>query len=248
MKKLALSAIAITALLFSCKDEETTVEHPHLSISMNHNIDGETLEFDTLKYVNAVGHKYEVQTLKYFISNIQLHKSNGTAISINGPFYIDAEDASTLNLDAHVDVTEGSYDKISLTFGLDSLTNQSNTLTSTEALSMAWPDQMGGGYHYMKFEGQYDSLQLGPIKNFAVHTGATMGTPYHVDIEIPNSEFSVGDKDISIKLDMNMNEWFTDPNNYNFADFGTMIMMEMSAQMQLKANGATVFTSTVQVQ
>lgn len=246
MKKLALSLFAISALLFSCEDEEPTVEHPHLSLSVTHNVDGAELLFDSLNYVNAVGHKYEVQTLKYFISNIQLHKSNGAIVNAKGPFYIDAEDASTLNLDEHIDVTEGSYDKITLTFGLDSVTNQSNTLTSTEAINMAWPAQMGGGYHYMKFEGQYDSLELGTIKNFAVHTGATMGTPYHVDIEIPNSNFSVGDKDISIALNMNLNEWFTDPNNYNFDDFSPMIMMEMGAQMQLKANGTSVFTSTKQ--
>lgn len=246
MNKIALSLIALTTILFSCKDDEPSDEHPHLSINVSHQVDAQELLFDTLLYVNAAGHKYEVQTLKYFVSNIVLHKSSGSNISLKGPFYIDAEDASTFSIDTDVDITEGSYDKITLTFGLDSITNQSNTLTGTNEIAMAWPDQMGGGYHYMKLEGQYDSLQLGTMKSYAVHTGATMGTPYHVDVEIPNSNFSVGDKDLSIQLKMNINEWFTDPNNYNFADFGHMIMMEMSAQMQLKANGTSVFTSEVQ--
>lgn len=233
-------------MLTSCEeDEPTNTEHAHATINLTHKVDDHTLEFDTLKYINAAGHKYEVQTLKYFISNIDLHKAGGGKVSIPGPFYIDAEDASTLTLDQHVDVTSGTYEKITIDFGLDTLTNISNSLSSTEAIAMAWPDMMGGGYHYMKLEGTYDSLQMNNIKNFAVHTGASMGTDYHIDIELPNSNFTVGENDININIEMDVNEWFKNPNDYNFADFPQMIMMEMQAQMQLKANGASIFTTTI---
>lgn len=245
MKKLALSIIAVSSIFFSSCEEDKKVEHPHVSIEVEHKVDSLDLAFDTLLYVNTAGHKYEVQTLKYFISNIQLHKSGGTKTTIKGPFYIDAEDQTTLSLDGHTDLSSGEYEKISLTFGLDTTLNISNSLTSAEEVAMNWPSQMGGGYHYMKLEGTYDSLQLGTIKNFAVHTGASMGDPYHIDIDIPNSNFTVGSDDISINISMDVNEWFQDPNVYNFADYSAMIMMNMQAQMALKANGKSVFTVSI---
>ena len=248
MKKLVLLLIAITNIfLFSAcqEDEKIEYQHPHLKLSVQHRVDSQYLEFDTLKYVNKVGHKYEIQTLKYFISNIHFHKSGGSKTILKGPFYIDAEDASTFSIDEHVDLSNGTYEKISLTFGLDTASNISNTLNSLEEIAMNWPDPMGGGYHYMKLEGSYDSLQLGIKKNFTVHTGAAMGKPYHIDLEIPNSSFKVNDKDISVKIQMNVNEWFTDPNDYDFSTYNLMIMLDMKAQKALKANGKSVFTAII---
>tara|TARA_B110000211_G_C14081735_1_gene554879 strand:- start:2514 stop:3263 length:750 start_codon:yes stop_codon:yes gene_type:complete len=248
MKKLALSIFAISnILLFSSCEEDAKIEdqHPHLTLSVEHKVDAQDLEFDTIKYVNSVGHKYEVQTLKYFISNVELHKAGGSKTTLKGPFYIDAEDPTTFTLDDQVDIPTGTYEKISLIFGLDSTANISNTLTSIEAIGMNWPDPMGGGYHYMKLEGSYDSLQLNIPKNYAVHTGASMGDPYHINLELPNSNFTVSTEDISIKIQMNVNEWFTDPNNYDFAAYPSMIMVNMQAQMALKANGNSVFTAII---
>ena len=246
MKKLALSALVLSSVFFSsCEEDEKIEQHPHLSLKVEHKVDRNILAFDTLIYVNAVGHKYEVQTLKYFVSNILLHKSGGKVITIKGPFYIDAEDESTFELDNHTDLSPGEYEKITLTFGLDSALNISNSLTNAKEAGMTWPDQMGGGYHYMKLEGTYKPLDTNITKSFLVHTGASMGKPYHIDIEIPNSNFTISDQDISIKISMNINEWFNAPNNYDFSDYPTGIMNNMDAQMALKTNGSSVFTATI---
>jgi hypothetical protein len=248
MKKLALSIFALSnILLFSSCEEDNKIEdqHPHLTLAVEHKVDAQDLEFDTVKYVNNVGHIYEVQTLKYFISNVEFHKAGGTKTTLKGPFYIDAEDPTTFTLNSHTDIHSGTYEKISFTFGLDTTVNISNTLTSIEAIGMNWPDQMGGGYHYMKLEGSYDSLQLNVPKNFAVHTGAAMGNPYHIDLDIPNSNFTVVTEDISIKIQMNVNEWFTSANDYDFAAYPAMIMMSTQAQKAIQANASSVFTVVI---
>ena len=248
MKKFVLSIIVITNMLlfFSCQiDEKIEDQQLHLKLSVEHKVDSQYLEFDTLKYVNSVGHKYEVRTLKYFITNIHFHKSGGNKTILKGPFYVDAEDASTFSINDNVDITSGTYDKISLTFGLDTVSNISNTFNSPEAIGMNWPNTMGGGYHYMKLEGSYDSLQLGIKKNFTVHTGASVEKPYHIDLEIPNSNFKVSNKDVSIKIQMNVNEWFTDPNDYDFSTYNLMIMMDIQAQIALKENGKSAFTAII---
>jgi hypothetical protein len=243
MKKLALSVLVLSSVFFSsCEEAEKIEQHAHLSLKVEHKVDSNILAFDTLIYVNSVGHKYEVQTLKYFVSNILLHKSGGKVITIKGPFYIDAEDESTFELDHHTDLSPGEYEKITLTFGLDSALNISNSLTNAKEVGMAWP---GGGYHYMKLEGTYKPLDTSITKSFLIHTGATMGNPYHIDIEIPNSNFTISDQDISIKISMNINEWFNNPYNYDFSDYPTGIMSKMDAQLTLKTNGSSVFTATI---
>ena len=41
---------------------------------------------------------------------------------------------------------------------------------------------------------------------------------------------------------MNVNNWFRDPNIYNFNEWGGAIMQNQAAQEVLKANGHNVFS------
>ena len=43
-------------------------------------------------------------------------------------------------------------------------------------------------------------------------------------------------------LSMDINEWYTNPTNYDWTTYGSAIMMNMGAQMVLKENGSSVFT------
>ena len=40
--------------------------------------------------------------------------------------------------------------------------------------TMAWPVPMGGGYHYMKLEGDFNDS----LSGYGTHTGGTMGMDY----------------------------------------------------------------------
>ena len=122
--------------------------------------------------------------------------------------------------------------------------NVSDTLTTVEEVSMAWPDgNQGGGYHYMKLEGTYDSLGIDSIsKNYNIHTGGIMGNPHDFNVTFNNSAFTINEDGLSFEIVMDINEWFTSPHDYDFADYGHMIMMDTTAQMQLKANGSSVFS------
>lgn len=247
MKKILVSMVAIASILnIACKKEESDKEHGHVNLSFMHKIGSENLEFDTLKYVNVVGHKYEVQTLKYFISNLTFKRSNGTEVKIDKPIYVDAEDVVTLDYDGHIDLSKGVYESVSFTFGLDESYNISDTLTTVEETNMLWPNTNGGGYHYMKFEGKYDSLSTGTAKKgFNLHTGGTMGMPYHFNVTLENSAFTQSEDDLNLELTMDLNEWFTGIVNYDFTNYGMMIMMNADAQSAIKANGASVFSLSI---
>ncbi|MBK22079.1 MAG: hypothetical protein CMP63_07215 [Flavobacteriales bacterium] len=247
IQSITLSLVIISGItMISCKKDKETSKTVKVNLSFIHKVGLEVLEFDTLKYTNAVGHNYEVRTLKYFISNITFSRSDGSKEIYKKPVYINAKDSSTLSY-SNIEIPSGTYESIGITFGIDSEMNVSDTLTTVEEVSMAWPDgNMGGGYHYLKLEGTYDSLGVDSInKNYNIHTGGIMGHPHDFNVTFQNSAFTVNEKGLSFKIIMDVNEWFTNPDNYDFADYGHMIMMDMTAQMQLRANGSSVFSISV---
>ena len=245
MKKLTLSIIALAiGITFSCKKDEETSNKGQVNLTFNHKVGSDDLEFDSLKYTTAVGHVYEVRNLEYFISNITFNRSNGSEFVIKGPIYIDAQKSITLNHSN--EIPTGIYESIAVTFGLDSNMNITDTLTSVDESNMSWPENNGGGYHYMKFEGTYDSLGNSEVnKSYNLHTGAIMGQPHDFSVTFDNSAFTLNESGIDLEVSMDLNEWFTNPAEYDFADYGPMIMMNMAAQNDLKANGSSVLSILV---
>lgn len=241
-----LAVVFIHLLMVSCKKEQETLDTGKVSFIFNHKIGSQELEFDNLKYINASGHKYEIRTLKYFISNVTFFKSDGVKEVYNSPIYLDAKDSSTLKFD-NIQIPTGVYHSIGFTFGISDSQNISGSLNTVKEVAMAWPDgEQGGGYHYMKLEGTYDSLGQSSVnKSYNIHTGPTMGVPFDFEVALKNSAFTLSRKGLSFEIVMDINEWFTNPENYDFSDHGHMIMMDVNAQMKLRANGSSVFSMLV---
>lgn len=247
MNKIILLLVSFTtALTVSCKKAEDTSELGEVGFLFNHKVGSQALEFNKLNYINASGHKYEIRTLKYFISNITFFKPDGGKEVYLKPIYLDAQDSSTLRFN-EVKIPLGVYSSIGFTFGIDSIQNISGALNTIEEVSMSWPEgEQGGGYHYMKLEGTYDSLGLSYAnKNYKIHTGPTMGNPYDFNVLFDNSAFTLNEDGVIFNIIMDINEWFTKPNIYDFTEYGHMIMMNKKAQNQLKENGPSAFSLQV---
>ncbi|MBL1280698.1 MAG: hypothetical protein COA33_010515 [Fluviicola sp.] len=209
-----------------------------MTFSFAHEVDGLSLDFDTIKYTNSIGNNYSVATLKYFISDIILHKSGGGTVLIDAEHYIDAVDPTTLSFSPTDMIPNGTYTYLSFTFGLDSAKNVSASYLNPPENNMEWPLAMGPGYHYMKLEGKYDSL--GIIKNYQCHTGQSMGNPYFVNLTLPVSSFTANGKNLAVELIMNVNKWWESPSLIDLNDV-TGIMGNQVMQLQFMGNGADVF-------
>ncbi len=247
MKKLILLLIVLTTLLMvSCKKGIETSTSGKVHFSFNHKVGSQVLEFNNLKYINPLGHKFEIRSLKYLISNITFSKSDGSREIFRKPIYLDAQDSSTLTLN-DIEIPFGNYKSISFTFGINESQNISGYLNTVKEVSMAWPDgSQGGGYHYMKLEGKYDSLGIETAnKSYNIHTGPTMGNHNSFDVLFDNSAFTISDKGLTFQIIMDINEWFTNPENYDFSEYGHMIMMNLNAQNKLRKNGTSVFSILV---
>ncbi|MFT5970913.1 MAG: hypothetical protein ACI8ZO_001430, partial [Flavobacteriales bacterium] len=231
---------------YSCKEDETAAAK--VNITFDHKVGMQDLIQDSIVYTNMAGNPYSVMTLKYFISDVVLHKSNGSSVFIDAEHYVDAFDAQTLIFDSDTELSEGDFSHISFVFGMDSAKNIDGRFVNAPESNMEWPEPMGGqdnaGYHYMKLEGKFrDSNNM--VMNYNTHTGASMGMPYHVNVTLPNSDFFVNGDAIDITLTMDINNWYQNPTTYDFNEVGMMMMGNQAAQAAIQGNGSDVFTVSI---
>ena len=260
MKQTLYITLCFFLMITSCKkDPEIKDQKSNLSINFTHTVNqidlitgdgcslgGECLPDHSccmggslLPYTNDSGQHYNVQRLNYLISDITLHDDEGHAILLKEVHFVDVDDLSTLMIDIG-ELENGNYTSISFTMGLDTSKNKPDYYINEDFHStMWWPligmngMDMGGGYHYMKLEGDYDTI----TKGYATHTGGTMGMDHSFNNNLGislgiNSE--VGDAIININMEIN--NWYQNPHTINLAP---AIMADMAKQMKLQSNGSS---------
>ena len=239
MKKTIIIILGCSLIFTACKKDNPI--STNLTINFTQTVDGVELTADTMMYTNAAGEDYDIQTLKYLISDITLHADDGNTL-LDEVHFIDISDASTFGF-TYQDVPNNSYTAISFDMGLDSTKNSSNFYVNEDFhATMAWPEPMGGGYHYMKLEGSY----INDSTFYNTHTGGTMGGDYSFNNSssiLLNVNDDMGD--VTIDINMEINNWYQTTNEIAFSTYGMGIMMNMEKQMQLQANGSLdVFSVT----
>ena len=233
--------LILAALFQSCdkENDKPILLKSQISISLTHEIAGETLVFDTIQYINAAGNPYSVSTLKYFISDLKLHRKDGTIAQLRAVQYVDARDENTTSFLADQEILAGEYERITFTFGLDSLQNQPGNFPNPPENLMEWPPTLGSGYHYMKLEGKLDSA--GMVKNYQAHSGPSRGNHYYFNVELAGSGFTLKEGEQTVELIMDINKWWTEPNLLDLNDM-TMVMGNLDMQQKIMENGANVFS------
>jgi hypothetical protein len=264
MKKLLLCLIplflAIGIIIISCKkDVITTIKVApakdttgNVTLSFAHYVNGNPVQLDTMIYTNAAGNLYEIDDFKYFISNVQFHKSNGIVKNINTctwNYYVDNTIPSSLTWDICDKLPVGTYDTISFRFGFANAQNQTNMFLNPPESNMFWPMMLGGGYHYMQLDGKWrDSINQ--IENFNTHLGIgrviygsdTIFVDNSFIVKLPVSFTLTATTTPVVQIIMNIDRWYNNPYVFDFNYYGQMIMMNQDAMHKISANGWDVFT------
>lgn len=234
--KETIQTLFITSLIImtfsSCEKPNQT----DLTINFTHTVDAEELTTNSMIYSNSAGENYDVRTLKYLISDITLHAENGNEIILSDIHFIDISEESTFSFTVE-DFPNNNYTSISYKMGLDTIKNTNNLhINESYHSAMAWPETNGGGYHYMKLEGAYNNDST----FYNTHTGGTMGGDYSFN-NVDNISLTIDDDlgDVSININMEINNWYNSPNQIDFSSYGMGIMMNMMMQMDIKMNGIT---------
>ncbi len=205
---------------------------------MSFNVNGVPLRVDTIQFRNLSGNSFSITRLDFYISNIEITSVTGAIYKSTKFFYVSARDTSTYHFTVNGLPLTG-ITSFRCCIGLSASQNISNSLTPTQAnLNMAWPDNMGGGYHFLKLEGHYIASNL-QVYGYAMHLGKNQNL-VEITLSTPLYESQVSN---GIKLAMDVAKWYNAPakidlNNTNY----TMGIDSLMAK--LSQNGKNVLSIT----
>ena len=240
-------------LLFCCLSCQKKDETGSLILNFQTKVDTQSIEYHSLQYENAAGNIFQVDEVKFFISQVILHSTSGNLVSIvdnDGLHYYDSNLPNTFSWTIQDALPEGLYDSIFFVMGLSPAQNVTGFFVNPPENNMAWPDVLGGGYHYMQINGKWlninDSLQP-----FNLHTGLGQvyenGQPtqfvdnsFEVKLSLKNLKIEVA-QTAQRTLVMDVNNWFNSPHVYDLNEWGGAIMQNQAAQQTLRENGHDVF-------
>ncbi len=241
-KHLLLIAVFSIISISSCKKDDTTTPEPTpqqsgINLTVDYSIDNTSLYTDSFLYTSAAGLNYSINRFQYYLTSIKLIRPDNSEVTVATNHYFDAFDASTATISSP-DVPAGNYIGVKFKIGVDSTLNYWDSLPVTvENTNMLWPLMMGGGYHFLKFEGYYKDA--GNSYGYAMHLG-TNACIIPITI-LKNITISSGSA-TSLNMHMNINEWLRNPNTFNFNTDGNYIMGDSTAMNKITQNGHDVFS------
>ena len=221
MKRIQHIVLPLAAVICfaSCEKKNTpepsntnTANSAKVTIAFANEVDGQPLELGQMKYTNAAGNLYQVNLLKYYVSNVILVKSDNTEVNLGNYDLIDASDLSTCKVEA-ADIPNGTYTGIKFNIGIpyDRNHNGAQDGDLDPALGMIW--DWNTGYVFFKHEGKYRNSS-GVDKNLAFHYATDRA---FTAIEVPlTNPLVVNGTARTLKLKFNLNNLYTTPTNVDF--------------------------------
>jgi hypothetical protein len=244
---LGIGALILPLLAAGCGDEEAQEATGTIVIQFDNVVDGLPLALNQMIYTNPAGNTYSVSLLEYVVSGVTLHGAEAVLrhgegdVSYTEPHYRNQADDATRSLTLE-GVHAQSYGELHFRFGIAAGDNVDGAFPDLDQRGMAWPSGMGGGYHYMRNEGNWSDTPSSSSGAYTTHTGPTMGADYTLEVVLDLPDFVLEEGATkTIRLEMNLNEWYGGPTIYSFVDYGP-IMDNAGAQQILQSNGADVWS------
>ena len=179
MKHILLSIFCLCLFLASCANDNVspiTKKGGSVILNIDNVIGNQNLEYDTL-YSIASGEKYTIKKLKYYISNIQFMKSDGSVTTLqqdSSYFLVDESNSASMILSLP-QVEIGKYLAIRLMIGVDSAKSMAPLEKRRGVLDMSGLGQdmywtWNQGYIFFKMEGIYTDFS-GKNDDYTYHIG-----------------------------------------------------------------------------
>ncbi len=234
----------ITSLI-GCDDNDTATFGGAITINFNHYWNGEKVtsgDFNIETYTNANNDILTISKLRYLISNITLHKSDGSSEKLIDYYLVDLASLSSNSFSISDIIHSDTYSSISFTFGFNEADNIDGNYLDLNSASWNWPAMLGGGYHFMQFEGKYGAT--GTENPFAYHMGTARVSPGVFEqnfFDVSLGGFSTTEN-TTVEIKMNLDQWFENPNTWDLDVYNTTLMPNYNAQILMHQNGASVFS------
>lgn len=250
--KMKLSAfVGVCFLILSCTTENTLVIPP-ISVTLNfsHSWEDTTItnaDFNDIKFTNENGEQLSIERLRYVISEIVLTHESGIVTTLNEYNLVDVTNNQGLTFTTSESIVIGNYTNISFRFGFADSDNIDGAYTDLNTANFNVPGMLGGGYHYMQLDGKYlDSSNAEAPFNY--HAIRAVDTTDPDDLLFKDTSFQVDLGPLTVRrgtiitINMDVSEWFKNPNTWDLNVLNTVLMPDFGAQLLMNANGASVFS------
>lgn len=247
MKKIVF-LLALSFAFISCNsdDDNSTPANVDLVLNFTQNWDETNVrssDIDNTVYTNEMGHELKIARLRYLISNITLTHSDGTVYNVSDYNLIDLSNSASLTYDTGMQIPEGTY-TVSFIHGFNEADNIDAEYIDLNTAGWNWPEMLGGGYHFMQFDGMYNVNTAASLP-FNYHNGTariSMGVFEQNFVNItPQNTITVNANNI-VDIQMNISEWFKNPYTWDLEVYNTPLMPNYDAQKLMQQNAASVYS------
>ena len=246
MKKIAWLLILSVVFAACNSDDDSAPQTVNATLTFNHTWDGTEIEnsdFDVTLFTNANGEQLNITRLRYLISNVTFTDANGNAFTAGHYNLVDVREGTGFSYQPDLNFPEGTY-TVSFRFGFNDEDNQDGAYVDLNSAEWNVPAMLGGGYHYMQMDGTYINTE-GEVMPYNFHTiRAAQPDMPNPPSELTDTSFEVvlGQYNIElnggvIEVEMNVAEWFKNPNQWDLNVLDTPLMPNYDAQIMMMENG-----------
>lgn len=152
-----------------------------MKIEFSHRMGSQNLIAGTGVYTNAAGHTFSVERFKYYVSNIQLKKADGTTFTYprNNSYFLVDDATAASKVISLTDIPAGEYTQLIFVLGVDSAKNYAPAAEHVGALDpgegMYWT--WNSGHIFWKLEGNSPDINNSGSDKFAYHIAGAGGIP-----------------------------------------------------------------------
>ncbi len=236
-----LYVVLLLVLLTSCERKENMAT-AKVNLNFANLMSGSPLQLENITYTTALGGRFTVNELKYYVSNIKLINSQTGKVFTEPDSYHLIERKADTHIDQVVikNVALGKYDQIEFAVGIDKTRNLSTDQVGDldPSNNMAWDWKTG--YKFLLLEG-----------NIFLSTGERRGLVYHVGsdenyrtirLNFPSSEnLKVEEgKTSTININVKIEKIFNSPNSIDIERHRTVMFGEVAGKVA--DNYATMFS------
>lgn len=219
-----------------------TIEPVKVTLKFTHNWDDVPVtssDFNDFKFTTENGELIAIDQLRYLVSNITVGSS------VKSYQLINIGENSGLEITFN-EIPQGN-NFLKFTFGFTDKENIDGVYQDLNSVSFNVPAMLGGGYHYMQFDGKYkDNNNQDANFNYHVIRAVDKTEPNNLIFQNTSFEVDLGTfdfkSDTTIEVKMNIAEWFKNPYTWDLNVLNTVLMPNFEAQKQMSANGKSVFS------
>lgn len=252
MKKAFSILFIVSFFTFSCSsNSDETIQNKKITINFIHEWDGTPVtkdDFGELKFTNENGEMVSIELYRYVISNIKLVDPSGFETPLKDYLFIDLGEEQNLSYTIEGLFLDRTY-SLDFTFGFDDDDNTDGAYADLNTANFNVPEMLGGGYHYMQFDGKYTSETQTTEAGFNYHAIRAVDNTDPDNIVYQDTSFSVSlegnwlkSTEEVINVKVNIAEWFKNPNTWDLNELNQMLMPNFDAQILMNGNGKTVFS------